>query len=454
MSKNTKSRNPMIFANREGLAQQIGEWVGAQFAGKPYCVICVSENAEPGNFGFGFPPERGKLSFTRALVVFEGLPINLENVGRWRGWAMEKGAWDLQMNFLQIEATKESFCELVRKSCHAWAATFPDRETVSISKGQFVRMPSEPTAKDDPSLLTMMFGSMGNLMTQVDLVARRFRQACPLDRQKKEVSAYLDKIDKSLASGKPTPGEKVPQLGVENLSDHLPKLLLRGATGVGKTLIARYLHRNCGFEGRPLRVPIPEYLGKEDMFEYDLFGYARGAYTGGTEAGSHGLLLQNAGGVVFFDEIGEANEILQAKLLAFLDDYRVRPRKWEGTPFYCPVLVVAATNQDLAEKAMNGSFRRDLLARFTDRHEIPLLKERVDDLPFILDCLLQRESLNPGGIVREIGQDAFELVKNHGFEEGNFRQLEDLFRAACQRAIRDGRAYLAADDFVQKGARL
>ena len=97
--------------------------------------------------------------------------------------------------------------------------------------------------------------------------------------------------------------------------------------------------------------------------------------------------------------------------------------------------------------AKEGKFRRDLLARFTDRHRIPALKDRGDEIPFILDCLLQRESLNPGGAIQEIGQGALDLVKAHGFDEGNFRQLEDLFRAACQRAILDSRHYLTSSDF-------
>jgi DNA-binding NtrC family response regulator len=184
------------------------------------------------------------------------------------------------------------------------------------------------------------------------------------------------------------------------------------------------------------------------MFEYDLFGFMQGAYTDAKE-GKHGLLIENVGGVVFLDEIGEANDILQAKLLAFLDDYRVRPRKWEGSPFYCPVLVVAASNHDLRKMADRGKFRRDLLARFTDRHDIPSLKERAGDLPFILDCLLQRQSMNPNGAILEIGKNTLEHLNAHGFEEGNFRQLENEFRTACQLAMRDGRDYLAKSDFDQ-----
>lgn len=450
MSKKLKLRDPMIFANRKGLADQIQQWIGDKLKGKPYCLVCVSDNAPPGNLAFGFEDMGRDARVTRALVVFEGLPIDLEVVGKWRGWAMEHGAWDLQMAFLQDVATAKSFEEVMNRSCASWFQPLPARESPGISKGRFVRMPTGTTAKDDSSLLTMMFGSMGELLAHVEVVARRFRAAVEPTAGKfsqDEISKYLSTIDNLLASEAKTTAPN-PVLGVENLTDHLPKLLLRGDSGVGKTLIASYLHDKSGRKGRPLRVSIPEYLGKEDMFEYDLLGYASGNYTGGRKEGSHGLLLENVGGVVFLDEIGEANSILQAKLLTFLDDYMVRPKGWKADPFYCPVLVVAATNRDLDMMVEKKEFRGDLRARFTDRHEIPALRNRMEDLPFILDCLLQRESMNLGGLVQEIGQAALDSLKSRSFEHGNFRELEDLFREACAQAGRQGRNYLTESDFL------
>ncbi|MCL1785840.1 MAG: sigma 54-interacting transcriptional regulator [Alphaproteobacteria bacterium] len=225
--------------------------------------------------------------------------------------------------------------------------------------------------------------------------------------------------------------------------------MLYGKTGVGKTLIARYLQNNPG--ERPVRIVIPEYLNKEDMFEYALFGYVKGAYTGGRESGDHGLLLENVGRVVFLDEIGEANDIIQAKLLAYLDDYHVRPRGWQGDPFYCPTLVVAATNRDLDDMVEKKQFRADLLMRFTDRETIPTLRERVDSFPFILDCLLQNNAINPGwgkkgeSCVKEIGNEALEALKKYEFP-GNFRELENILRTVCREVLKDGRDYICRSD--------
>jgi transcriptional regulator of acetoin/glycerol metabolism len=332
----------------------------------------------------------------------------------------------------------------MEKYCQHWNKASLVREKAAITQGQFVEMPAGTTEKDDPSLLTMMLGSMGELLTAVDIVGRRFRDACVLDAAKRE--KYLEKVD-GLLDGKKTEAGSA-ELGIPERVDRLPRLLLHGETGVGKTLIARYLHKRSGFLGRPLRIQIPEYLGKEDMFEYDLFGYMRGAYTDAKEA-DHGLLLANTGGVVFLDEIGEANAMLQAKLLAYLDDYRIRPRRWKGDPFFCPTLIVAATNRDLDEMVEKKLFRGDLLARFTDQHVMPPLRERMEDLSFILDCLLQSEGINPEARVPQVGSKAIaeieRRIRSQEFK-GNFRELETVMRRACQAAAKDGRDYICTRD--------
>ena len=226
-----------------------------------------------------------------------------------------------------------------------------------------------------------------------------------------------------------------------------PKLLLYGETGVGKTLVSRYLHSLLpkNNTGRPLRISIPEFVGKEEDFEYALFGYTKGAYTGGLEDGSPGLLLENMGRVVFLDEIEEANNTIQTKLLAFMDDYRVRPRGWSYGSFYCPVLIVAATNCSVAE-LQKMHFRKDLLARFTDIETIPPLRERKESMDFIIDCLLQQNSINYERSIKQIGRYALAKLKGYSYEKGNFRELEDVLRNACAAARKDGRDYLCECD--------
>lgn len=442
--------NSMVFANRNGRVEELTKWVGSVFAEKkPYCLVSVSGNATPQDEAFEDAPRQ----LTRALIVFEDSKVKIGSVDAWRAWAIERGAWEVHVAFLRFftGSDEERFKEIMRL-CKGWEKPAPEPEPPAVSKGQYVIISPDPSHKkgerDIATLLTMTLGSMGDLLTRVELLARCFRGILPKSRgelDEHSMLSYLSDIG-SLLKGTKGRNPKSPFLNMDDSADGIPKLLLRGHSGVGKSLIAAYIHRKVGWQRPPLRIPIPEYLGKEDMFEYDLFGYSKGAYTGGKEEGNCGLLLANVGRVIFLDEIGEANAYLQAKLLAFLDDYKVRPRGWTGDPFFCPVLVVAATNRDLDLMVKKEEFRDDLLARFTDRYTIPNLKQRIHDLPFILDCLLQRPARNPGGRIKEIGQEAFESLKSKDFSKGNFRQLENLFCRACERAGRDGRDYIVRGD--------
>lgn len=463
MSSKTQEKDQLlVFANRKELASVIESAFGSDLSGRKACILIVSNNAEKNDAGFDFPDLS---AVKRLLIVFEGRPVNLDAMNSWRDWTGEKmqNLFDLRMAFVAVQDAK-SLKLTIQKTCAEWFLSVPSREEATgIEIATWVQMPKKATRKDDPSLLTMMFGSMSKLLTGLEVAARAFKGAVGTRSAGEVREAYLTRIDELLARGGPGIGGKVqpkknsasqsdsPDLGLGNVTDRIPKVLLLGDTGVGKTLIASYLHNRSGLAERPLHISIPEFIGKEDMFEYKLFGYAAGNYTGGKPEGDHGLLLENVCRVVFLDEIGEANAEIQAKLLTFLDHLHVRPRGWLEAPFYCPVMIVAATNRDLNAKTRRGErlFRNDLFQRFTDVLEIPPLRERKQDFEFILDCLLQRESMNPERFVREIGADALNFLKKMDYKQGNFRELEDLFRTACRRAYRDDRPYLVHADFVK-----
>jgi len=368
--------------------------------------------------------------------VFEGRPVSLEALGRWRLWAQSKGAMELKMDFADRGLNDASIIERVANHCRDWMLPSPQRETPGVVRGDWVTMPTKRGRKDDPALLTMLFGSMGELLTRMDLIRKRFEGSCRIEENSR--TKYLKKVASLLAKRDLQASDEPPELGDACFVDCLPKPLLMGETGVGKTLFVRYLAGTA----KVTRIAIPEWIGKEDMLEYDLFGYAAGAYTDGRDEGSLGLLLENVGHVIFLDELGEASDTIQAKLLAYLDDYCVRPRGWIGKPFFCPTMVVGATNRDLSR--MKG-FRKDLLARFTDVNSVPPLRDRGESFPFILDCLLQRDSINPGGAVFEIGTEALKALRGHAFK-GNFRELELLLRDACERVIREDRNYITIRD--------
>ena len=224
--------------------------------------------------------------------------------------------------------------------------------------------------------------------------------------------------------------------------DQIPRVLLLGETGVGKTVFADYLGDHST---SVTRISIAEFVNKEDSFEYAFFGYCRGAYTSAKESGNPGLLLENIGKVLFLDEIGTATPAIQAKLLTFLDDFMVRPRGATQSLF-CPLLIVAATNENIRE---NTRYRNDLFQRFTDIHHIPPIRELKHNFHFIVDAMLQNPAVNMNGKIKEVGKKAFEQIQAKNYIDGNFRELNNLLRHACQRAVSFGRDYLVDEDILE-----
>jgi hypothetical protein len=428
MARKTEKR---VFSNDERRLRTLQSELSAKLEGRPFAVVWICNNESAGSTRFGIPLD---CEFTRLLLVFEGRPVSLAALDAWREWAQGKRAMELKVDFVDGEVSDESVRRILDVHCGVWLRAQPEREKAFVRCGEWVEMPKDRKQKDDPALLTMMFGSMGDLLTRMELIRNRFQQSCEIDGRVK----YLKAVTDLLSRHDHGVGDEVPALKTTGTTDCLPRSLLIGETGVGKTLFVRFLAGTA----KVTRIAIPEYLGKEDMFEYDLFGYAAGAYTGGRKEGSLGLLLENVGGVVFLDELGEASGIIQAKLLAYLDDYAVRPRGWTGEPFFCPTLVVGATNRDIRN---SKRFRKDLLARFTDVDQVPPLRERQESFPFILDCLLQQNAINPGSGVKEIGDQAYEALKQHQFP-GNFRELENLLRTVCETVVKDGRNYVSRND--------
>ncbi|MCX6925962.1 MAG: sigma 54-interacting transcriptional regulator, partial [Verrucomicrobia bacterium] len=402
-------------------------------SGRSFFVAWITSNELPGDCDA--PTD---LNTPRCLVIFQGLPVRTDCLEAWRDWAGNQKVIDLKMAFVKSDAGADELRELIMQRCSEWLKPISPPEKSEVRKGAWVDLTESPK-KHDPSLLSMMFGSMGELLNGMDLISRRFRDVCSLDDDAKK--KHKEAIRKMLKAGSGDP-TTLPKLGVP--IERLPRVLLLGETGVGKTLFAKYL---AGAASDFKKVFIPEWLHKEDMLEYDLFGYARGAYTDGKGEGDIGKLLSVVGGVIFLDEIGTASPAIQAKLLGFMDDYRVEPRGWTSGSFKCPILVVAATNLPLEKLQDEHIFRPDLLARFTDIEYVPPLRERIADLHFILDCLLQNEAINLDAKITEIGCDAFKAVESHEFK-GNFRELENVLRRACECAAREGRYYLCKSDLA------
>ncbi len=381
-------------------------------------------------------------------------PIDVDELKNVSETVVEQGASEVV--HLHFKESPEEVFPQIQEQCVKWNQC-PERENPALKTKDYVKFQS--TSRDSTNHLysTAVFAHMGKLLLQLQRIAKIFadqiRRLFPSGR---DLEAYRDKIKEKVKN----PKAKMDSKGTDIL--RLPKVLLLGDSGVGKTLIANYLQERIRIELQPLfksskqdqhhppRIPIPEFNRKEDDFEYHLFGYAKGAYTGGSADGNCGLLARNLGQVVFLDEIGAANSIIQGKLLAYLDDYMIRPRGLNGNSIFCPTLIVAASNE--TEKIRNSvEFRNDLINRFDHQLPIPNLKERLagckDNFKYILDCVLQDGDFADFKI-QEVGEKAFDCLWNHFANgcKGNFRELEQCMRDACQRASDDKRDYLVQAD--------
>jgi len=190
--------------------------------------------------------------------------------------------------------------------------------------------------------------------------------------------------------------------------------------------VARALHQLSPRAGRPL-VTVNCAAIPEALLEAELFGYARGAFTGAVQA-SAGRIMAAQGGTLFLDEVGELPLSLQAKLLRFLDQKEVQ-RLGSAEAVSIDVRVVAATNADLEGRVEAGRFRRDLYYRLSAFPlELPPLAERSCDLAELAEHFLRRFT-GPQGAPR-VGTQAMRRLESHPWE-GNVRELQQVMERAA-----------------------
>ncbi len=215
--------------------------------------------------------------------------------------------------------------------------------------------------------------------------------------------------------------ESVRRIGPRDLS-----ALVAGPTGSGKDLVARALHAIGPRRDAPFVVIHVPSL-RAELFESELFGFVKGAFTG-AERDHTGLLLAANGGTAYFDEIDALEPVLQAKLLRCLDRREIRPVG--STEVYAlDVRFLASTTKDLRAPAARGEFREDLYWRIAQAEiTVPPLRERKEDLPELV-ALLVRKHWRLGTPAPVVGPEALELLRGLAWP-GNVRQLETaLLRA-------------------------
>ena len=204
-------------------------------------------------------------------------------------------------------------------------------------------------------------------------------------------------------------------------------VLIEGESGTGKELVAHALHNLSGRKGRFVAVHCAAL--SPQLLESELFGHERGAFTGASER-RVGRFEQADGGTVFLDEIGEIDGSTQVKLLRVLGE-RTFERVGGNASLSTDARLVAATNKDLEALVAQGKFRDDLFYRLNVvRVFMPPLRERLEDIPLMVQAFLQQASQENGKPLRELTADAASRLAEYPWP-GNVRQL----RAAVESAV-------------------
>jgi two-component system response regulator HydG len=207
-------------------------------------------------------------------------------------------------------------------------------------------------------------------------------------------------------------------------------VLLRGATGTGKELIARALHEESPRRSRPYLAVNCSALA-EGLLESELFGHARGAFTGAVNE-RKGLFEEANGGTVFLDEIGDVSPAMQAKLLRVLQEREI-VRVGTSRAMQVDVRVVAATHRDLEGMVEEGTFRKDLYFRLkVFQIRVPELKDRPEDVPALAGAALARwnERVEPHRRIGGISDEAVAVMEAYDWP-GNVRELMTAVEYAC-----------------------
>jgi DNA-binding NtrC family response regulator len=218
------------------------------------------------------------------------------------------------------------------------------------------------------------------------------------------------------------------------VAPHYTNVLLVGATGTGKELVARAIHQISPVGGQKLAVCNCSAM-VDTLLESQLFGHVRGAFTGAIET-RIGLFEYANGGTIFLDEVGETSMAMQSKLLRVIQNREIQ-RVGSPEVRQVNVRVIAATNRDLRADVLARTFREDLFYRLNSiQISIPRLAERVEDIPMLIRFFLKKYNQAYGKNISGLTRRAQLVLLRHAWP-GNVRELENLISSACITAAGD-----------------
>jgi transcriptional regulator with PAS, ATPase and Fis domain len=213
----------------------------------------------------------------------------------------------------------------------------------------------------------------------------------------------------------------------EDIASRRSTVMILGETGSGKEMLARFIHQNSNRAQKPF-IPVDCSSLSDNLFESELFGHTKGAFTGATRD-SLGFIRAADGGTLFLDEIGELSIHLQSKLLRVLQEKCVTP-VGDFRPRPVDIRVVTATNRSLEDMVRDGTFRQDLYFRLNVVVlKVPSLRERVSDIGCLAHHFLKTQADMYDEPVKTLSPEVVHLLERYSWP-GNVRELSNVMEHA------------------------
>jgi len=317
-----------------------------------------------------------------------------------------------------------------------------------------IRMPSmdgmtflERYQEDGGEALVLMMTAYGSVELAVDAMKKgaydyipkpfgadevllTVRKAVEREQLRQEVGRLRNEVRVERRYGEIVAGSAAMRKALEvagKVARHSSSVLLTGASGTGKELVARLVHGESPRSRRPF-VPVNCGGIPEQLLESEFFGHVKGAFTG-ADRDKEGLFEAADGGSLFLDEVGELPATLQVKLLRALQEQEVRRVGDTGTRSV-DVRIISATNRDLEEAVELGEFRQDLYYRLAVVPiHLPQLRNRAEEIPELVQHILGRQTARMGIDVDGVEPEAMEVLLEYPWP-GNVRELENVLERA------------------------
>lgn len=257
-------------------------------------------------------------------------------------------------------------------------------------------------------------------LDEVRIVIKNIKETINLQKKVKELQQYADVYQNII--GKSDAMKKVFNM-IEKIAPFDTNVLITGESGTGKELVAKAIHQKSRRGNKPF-VAINCASFPSELLESELFGYSKGAFTGAYTT-KRGLIEEADKGTLFLDEIGEMPLSLQAKLLRFLEDKKIRPLG-SSNEIDVDVRIIAATNKFLNELMEEGEFREDLYYRIaTFEIHLPSLKDRKEDIPLLIDQFVKLFSKKFNKEITKIDPEFISYIMQQELK-GNVRELKNI----------------------------